>query len=333
MRILLSILLIVLFVPCYSGEAHRDVFTSRPQLRATPVPLSTADPTLKRTGALTYLGGVHLTDPDPAFGGFSSLYVQADRFTLLSDFGTLLRFRMGADWRPTDVRFSELPGGPGTGWTKIDRDSESMVRDPGTGDFRVGFEQHNAIWRYDAGFEHVRGHAEPAAMRDWPENGGPEAMADLPDGRFVVFSETGNWPHHKGHAAICFAGDPIKAPDQGFRFIYMPPAGGYNPSDALALADGRVLVLNRSFSLRKGFRAKLTLIPAGAIRPGATVRGRELATLAAPLIHDNFEGIALTHESAGTILWIVSDDNQSWFERTLLLKFRIDLPPVKAAAN
>ena len=37
------------------------------------------------------------------------------------------------------------------------------------------------------------GGMEPPAMRDWAANGGPEAIARLPDGRFIVLSEDPPW--------------------------------------------------------------------------------------------------------------------------------------------
>jgi hypothetical protein len=90
------------------------------------------------------------------------------------------------------------------------------------------------------------------------------------------------------------------------------------------LPDGRVLVLNRRVSLADFFTARLVMIDRGAIRPGARVQGREIATLAAPLLHDNFEALAVTEEQGATIVWIASDDNREWFEQSLLLKFRLE---------
>ena len=63
---------------------------------------------------------------------------------------------------------------------------------------------------------------------------------------------------------------------------------------------------------------------AADVAPGRTARGQLLAELDAPLIHDNFEGVAVTREAGETILWLVSDDNQTLLERSYLLKFRLD---------
>jgi hypothetical protein len=323
MRILQSVLLLLFLTPPWMGEKRLALLGPEPVFEAIRIALDPANPALNKVGQLTFLGGVELKSPDPAFGGFSAMVVSGDRFTLLSDGGNIVRFRMDSRGRLSERRFAELPAGPGTGWLKQDRDSESLTVDPKTGKLWVGFERANAIWRFTPGFGRAEAHAAPPAMAHWPTNTGPEAMARLPDGGFVVIGEREPWPGGKGRAAIRFSGDPAEQPNKGFRFSYIPP-DHYDPSDMAVLPDGRLLVLNRRFALPFDFSAKLTVVDPGAIRPGAVVRGREIATLASPLVHDNFEGVAITREGAATIVWIVSDDNQLFLQRSLLLKFRIE---------
>ena len=124
--------------------------------------------------------------------------------------------------------------------------------------------------------------------------------------------------------ALLFAGDPVARPDRSVGFGYLPPPG-YDPSDAVELPDGRVIVLNRKLAMPFAWSAILTLIDRRAMTQGAIVRGREIARLAPPLTVDNFEGLAVTREGGATILWMVSDDNLFLLQRTLLLKFRLDL--------
>lgn len=146
-RILLSILLVLLFVPSYDTVPPAPRLAPIGRMTVTPVMLDTHDPGRRRVGRLTFLGGVALASRDPAFGGFSSMHVAGDRFTLLSDGGNFIDFRMDRRWRVSDLHFGNLPAGPGTGWQKADRDSESMTSDPATGRIWVGFEAYNAIWR------------------------------------------------------------------------------------------------------------------------------------------------------------------------------------------
>ena len=51
---------------------------------------------------------------------------------------------------------------------------------------------------------------------------------------------------------------------------------------------------------------------------------REIARLAAPLVHDNFEGIATRRDGQGrTLVYLISDDNFHILQRTLLLMFEL----------
>ncbi|MBB3911369.1 esterase-like activity of phytase family protein [Sphingomonas desiccabilis] len=328
MRIASVVLLTLALVPSWTGTIPRQILGKHPNVTARQVPLRAGDPQDRRVGALTYLGGVQLTSRDRAFGGFSALRVEGDRFTLLSDFGSVVRFRMDPDWQVSEPEFLSLPGGPGTGWEKRDRDSESLAVDPATGRLWVGFERANAIWRYSADFGAAERHVRPKAMAKWPNASGPEAMVRLRSGAFLVFSEGARNRKRRdiGFDAIRFAGDPTVHPGRGFHFRYLPPKN-YAPTDVVELADGRLLMLHRAASLRKGFTAVLSVIEPDAIRPGAVVQGREIARLADDVIHDNYEALAVTYEKDATILWLASDDNQMWIEQSLLLKFRLDLPP------
>lgn len=322
MRILLSVLLLLMFLPSYSGEARLALWPARIELTVTPVALDWRKPDRTRLGRLIFLGGVQLRSKVEGFGGFSALTVTGDRFFLLSDGGNYVRFRMGRDWRVRAVTSGALAVGPASGWRKEDRDSESVTIDRATGTAWVGFESSNQIWRYDPAFARGRGVAPPAMAR-WPRSGGPEAMVRLRDGSFLVFAETARAKTPGTREALWFAGDPIAAPNRGFRFSYRTTRG-YAPTDAAELPDGRIVLINRRASLSDGFTGAVTVVDRAAIRPGAVIEGREIARLAAPVLHDNFEGVAVVQEGRDTILWILSDDNQLFLQRTLLLKFKLN---------
>lgn len=321
-RILASILLVLLFVPGWSGAERLPLWGAHPTVRAEPVALGPGLRPGMRLGKLTWLGGVALSSDDPAFGGYSSIAVSDRSVLMLSDGGLWLSLDRA---KLTRARFGVLPGGPGAGWKKEDRDSESLAIDPRTGQAWVGFENAQAIWRYAPGFARVERHVVPPAMADWPENGGPESLVRLRDGQFVAISELGRWPgaRRQTRAAILFVGDPTIAPRRGFRFSYRPPRG-FDPSDAAELPNGDLVIVNRRFELPYRFITRLVIVDRRQIRPGATVEGRVIATLAPPDLHDNFEGVAVRQESGRTELWLVSDDNQSLLQRTLLLRFALD---------
>ena len=327
------IVLVLGIGPGWTGDERLALLGSRAQLDAEQVTLAPDDPRRIRVGRLTFLGGVALTSRDPAFGGFSALAVQSTRFTLLSDGGNIVRFTMGSDWRPRGIAFANLPAGPLTGWEKRDRDSESLAIDPVTGRTWVGFENANAIWRYGAGLTWAETQVRPAEMSRWSPDGGAELLTRLPDGRFLAVSESTRVPgsawrggtpaRRRTRDAILFSGDPTAPETRSARLGYVPEAG-FNPVDAAALPGGDLIVLERRFALPFRWSNRLSIVPATAVRPGRLMRGMPIATLEAPLLHDNFEGLAVTAEGSSTILWLVSDDNQWSLQRSLLLKFRLD---------
>lgn len=322
--LLRATVLVLLLVPSWSTRSRLALLGPVAQFSVTPITLVPGNPAQRRLGALVFERGYRLRSPDPAFGGFSSLLVAGERFTLLDDGGNFVRFRLDSAGRVSERAFGALPAGPGSGWEKSERDSESMTQDPVTGLLWVGFENSNEIWCYRPGFAQPIRHAAPRAMRGWPLNGGPEAMVRQHDDSFVILSETARWQRAKGKAALFYDGDPTQLPRQGYRWHYLPPPG-LSPTDIAALPDGRLLILNRQFGLLTGFRVVLTLLDPRAIGPGKTVAGREIARFAPPVLHDNFEGISVVTEKDGsTAVWIVSDDNQSALQQSLLLKFRLD---------
>ena len=158
-------------------------------------------------------------------------------------------------------------------------------------------------------------------MKDWPPNAGPEALLRLRDGRFLVLSEDGDGPGG-ARDALLYDRDPTDPAARLTRFGYRPPVG-FSATDAAQLPDGRVLVLNRRFAPLDGFAAAVTIIDPAGIAPGAILIGQEIARLAPPLSVDNMEGVSVTQEAGQTIIWIVSDDNFSPLERTMLMKFAL----------
>lgn len=323
MRILLSIVLLLALLPSYSGERRVPLLPAKLSIEVRPVALDPQDPARVRVGGLTFLGGVELTSRSPEFGGFSAMSLTGDRFTLLSDFGNVVQFRLDSRWQVHDVRTTAVPDGPGRGWSKLDRDTEALTSDPASGQLWVAFERYNQIWRYAPDFAWAEAHAAPPAMAKWHENSGAEAMTRLRDGSFIVLGESGKGMKKGLRPGLWFAGDPVNESRRGFRFAYRPPAG-FQPTEVTELPDGRLVVIDRRFTLRELFTATVSIITRESIRAGGVVRGREIARFMSPVVHDNFEAAAAVREGKDTVLWIVSDDNQLFFQRSLLLKFRLD---------
>lgn len=319
--VLAAAVMVLALAPHWDGVPRLELYGKHATMRVTPL----SPPAERRAGRLTWLAGYRLQGADRAFGGFSALAVRplgrGHRITLLGDGGNLAAFTLGPDGRPGDGRVRALDG-PGTGWKKRDRDSESLVLAP-DGRAWIGYENSNAIWRYAPGFARAERSARPPAMRDWPANGGAEAMVRLRDGRFLVLSEEGRWPGRPGRAAVMFAGDPAERPRDGFAFSYVP-APGHRVSDAAVLPGGDILVLERAWRLPLRFRFRIALMKAAAPTPGAVVRAATVARLGPPWPIDNYEGIAVTRERGRTIVWLVSDDDNMGWRSSYLLKLRLD---------
>ena len=94
---------------------------------------------------------------------------------------------------------------------------------------------------------------------------------------------------------------------------------------------------SRHFSVLGGARVRLERVPAGAIRAGAVLQGALVARFERPLTVDNFEGVAAVQGEGGeTLVYILSDDNFNFLQRTLLLLFRLQqllTPAVTVARN
>ena len=288
-------------------------------LRFAPVPLDAGHPGRRRLGALLYLGGWQLGSDSPRFGSISALHVEGGEAIALSDAGTLFRFALPAGRGAERVRIVPLPSGPGPATRKSNRDTESMVIDGVS--LWAGFERHNMIWRYRRADLAATASAQPDPMRRWRANSGPEAMARLADGRFLVLGEGLN-DLQATSDAVLFDGDPALATTPAFRLRYRR-VPGYRATDAALLPDGRLLILNRRFAWLEGWSAVVTIAETRGLRAGGTIAGREVAALRPPVSVDNMEALSVTVEHGRTIVWLASDDNFFPLQRTLLLKFEL----------
>jgi hypothetical protein len=101
----------------------------------------------------------------------------------------------------------------------------------------------------------------------------------------------------------------------------------YDVSDAALLPGGDVLLLERKFSWTSGLAVRIRRIALGAIRPGAVVDGPVLLEVDLGFEIDNMEGLSVHRMPGGEIvLTLVSDDNFSALQRTLLLQFTLAEP-------
>ena len=274
-------------------------------IEAIAVALDPHDAKRVRVGELTFLRGWKLTSTSTEFGGLSALRPWHGRWLAVLDTGALLEFMPGqraAMITPINPRCNPQR-------VRLGRDTEGLDTDGVH--IWVSSEWHNTICRIDP--NGVQTGIRPPEMADWPRYSGPETLLRLRDGRFLVMPEDPAYP------VLLFPRDPVSGAKPK-KLTYRPPAG-YLPTDAAQLPDGRIVILNRKVGLH-GFATALTMFD--AIPARGTAQGRTIATIAAPLSHDNFEGISARRDGDATILTLVSDNNYSWFQETLMFEFRLE---------
>jgi hypothetical protein len=288
------------------------------------------DPSQTRFGALEFRGGLVLTSSFRGFGGLSGFRLDrtGETFLALSDRGRWFTGRLvhegGRVAGLTDVTTAPILGPDGRkltqrGWF----DSESLARDGAT--VYVGFERVNKILRFDfaKGGLLARGQvvAAPAGVDTLPFNRGFEALVVVPKGlaragTLIALSEAGL------DAAGNIQGFLIGGPSPGA--FAVARSGNFDISDATLLPSGDLLLLERKFSLLEGLGIRLRRVPLSAVVPGAVVDGPIIFDVDLGYEIDNMEGID-SHVSPGgeTILTMVSDDNFSMIQRTMLLQFAL----------
>ncbi len=301
------------------------------EVNARPIPsFDTRDRARVRFGALEYRSGLILTSRFRGFGGLSGLRLDAkgERFIAISDKGSWFTGRIVYRGREMtgldDVEAAPLLGPDGRpitarGWF----DTEAIALDGSL--VYVGLERVNQILRYDfsKGFTRSRGEVVPlpAAARKLPYNKGLEALVVVPKGlalagTLIAISERGL--DSDGNIIAFLIGG--KTPGQ----FSLRRSDNFDVSDAVLLASGELLVLERKFSWLAGVGIRIRRIALKSVAPGAVVDGPSIFD--ADLAHevDNMEGIdAHVTPEGDTVLTLVSDDNFSMIQRNLLLQFTL----------
>jgi hypothetical protein len=300
-------------------------------INARPIAaFDTRDHSRVQFGKLKYRSGLVLTSAFPGFGGLSGwrLDAKGERFISFSDKGNWFTGRIvyrgqemiGLD----DVEASPMLGADGRpitarGWF----DTESIALD---GSYvYIGLERVNQVLRFDfsKGFTRSRGEVVPMppAVRKLPFNKGLEALVFVPKGlplagTLIAISERGL--DARGNLIAFLVGGPT--PGQ----FSVRRTDNFDISDAVLLPSGDLLVLERKLSLLAGIGIRIRRIALKSLAPGAVVDGPSIFSADLDNQVDNMEGIdAHVTPEGETVLTMVSDDNFSLVQRTLLLQFTL----------
>lgn len=86
-------------------------------------------------------------------------------------------------------------------------------------------------------------------------------------------------------------------------------------------------MLERSFRYSEGVKMRIRRIAEAELKRGSLIEGETLLEAEDNLNIDNMEGIAAHRAASGeTILTLISDDNFSLLQRTLLMQFALPRP-------
>jgi hypothetical protein len=275
--------------------------------------------------ALEFLGGFEMSAEHPGFGGFSGIQVDGDSAFLVSDSGDFVRARfVYEDGRLVGLAETEIdelfpdaaatkksgdvediafnPSDPSHGVVVRERQANAMLSFEMAGDRPGSFEPKtvgadNRILRSNKGLESVA-YAPPAS----PAAGEIIAVAERPPRGAEMIP---GWIAGVGAFSIV-------------------PHDGFDVSSARFLADGDLILLERRYTPGWGIAMRLRRIDGAGLAPGAVLDGPYLLNAGMTYQIDNMEGLSVHQDAVGrTILTLVSDDNFSILQRTLVLQFAL----------
>lgn len=284
-----------------------------------------------RFGKLDFVGGLVMESPNWLFGGLSAIRFRPNGrdFVMISDTG---HWFTGQIERDTAGRLSGIAGLEVSSMVdrhgrreaqKYNMDSEGLALREG--EAFVSFERRHQVDVY-GGPDITAGRpvgSVPILMpRDrLSDNGSLETIAASPPssplaGGLVLVAEASEDDDGNLYAAI------LDGPRKG-RFA-VRHHDGFDVSDGTFLPNGDLLLLQRRFTIARGLAIRIVRIPAGDLRPGAVVDGEVILSADSGEQIDNMEGIdAISMPDGSTRLILISDDNHSLFQRSLMLEFRL----------
>ena len=273
---------------------------------------------------LEYVSGLELNSNHEDFGGLSGLIIEDNNnFTTIGDQGIWMtgQLILNNNDELTSISNAKL------GYLKNEKNiylvqsgklfTDAEAVELFNGKLVVSFERNHRILSY----EKIEGVAQlfydKMKLLDLPNNGGIEAMTSLKDNSLIFISE-----------------DLVDSNDRivGFRLyenklskIFVKKNGSFKPTDLSVLPSGDILMLERSFTPIKGAKARISLIKYQDIIESPLITPIYIDTISPPMIVDNFEGISsIKSNSGGYFIFILSDDNFNFLQKTILLQFHWD---------
>jgi hypothetical protein len=308
--------------PAATPRERRGVgITARPITAFEP-----RNPDRRRFGALTWRGGLELRSNDREFGGFSGLWRSGDgqKLVAITDVGSWLMADVASsNGRPAGLVNAEILNAAGKPLRKTRSfDTEALAIVDGTA--WIGVERTHEILRFDWARSGMMARGQsvpvPPAVKRLPSNKGLEAIGIAPAGLAIAGAVV----------AIAERSGAVDAPTSGWIIGGARPGSfqvlrkdGFDVTDLAFLPGGDMVILERWYQPWRGVAFRLRRIRGAGIRPDALLDGETLFEADMGYEIDNMEGLAIHSENGQTILTLISDDNFSFIQRTVLLEFAL----------
>ena len=159
----------------------------------------------------------------------------------------------------------------------------------------------------------------PPELKDLPFNQSLESLVFVPKkyrlrGTLIAISELGLTEAGNIKAFLIGGRTPAQ--------FAVKRTNDYSISDAAILPKGDILILERQYSSQRGVSMRIRRIRQADIRPGAVVDGPTIIEADKRYQIDNMEALSVHRTRSGeTMLTLMSDNNQSSAQRTVLLQF------------
>lgn len=301
------------------------------EIRAKPIEsFQPAEPDRRIFGSLEFRGGLELSSPAKNFGGLSAIRVASDgaNFLAVTDKADWLRGRIVYRGNRlagiSDAEMAPMLGSDGRtiaarGWY----DTEALTLDGNIA--YVALERVHRILRFDYGKDGLLARGQivpvPSELARLPSNRGLECLVAAPKGT----------PLAGALIAISERGLDAEGNIRGF-LIGGPKPGNFTVKrkddfdivDCALTPSSDLLILERFFTWRQGVAMRIRRVALSAIGPGMVLDGPNLIQVDMGYQIDNMEGLSVHRAADGaTVLTLVSDDNFSIIQRTLLLQFNL----------
>ncbi|CAN7438727.1 esterase-like activity of phytase family protein [Rhizobium rhizogenes] len=327
-RLCRATMLVLLLAGCAAVDAPEG---GPAEIHATAISAFKPGSEQTRFGALEFLGGLELSSSNPLLGAMSAIRFRSDQHHFVSVLdtghwltGTIERDGEGRLKGIADARIMPMLdrlGETDTGKSAMDAEGLALKGDH----VLVSYEQYHRVDAYpDPGFEtsppdgtipiliprkKLRGNRSLEALMIAPSS------SPLSGATVVVAEDSLD---EQGNMLAAVLEGPLKG-----RFT-VRHYDDFDASDGVFLPDGDLLLLERRFSLAWGIGVRIRRIAGSDIRPGAVVDGAVIFEANSSYQIDNMEGLDAFRAADGTThLIMVSDDNHSILQRSLMLEFRL----------